>query len=209
MSIVVTYQYFIRQLDQELLAERIQQEKALSENLVKKLKKTGQQDSEWEQQVLSQSSQQKKLNVQQASLLERQRNEIDELNSILEQREQVVRQFQLEKTSTQEQINNLQLKVRSVQQQLQSVHTWAEKSLSPLSVRSLQYFQPRLAKVPPYLTSSPAPYLRDLFQSAGCTSCAIGHRIQMKILYLPFHKLLTFRQTNLGRTLCCICHFLN
>ena len=121
LSIVVTYQYFIRQLDQELLAERIQQEKALSENLVKKLKKTGQQDSEWEQQVLSQSSQQKKLNVQQASLLERQRNEIDELNSILKQREQVVRQFQLEKTSTQEQINNLQLKVRSVQQQLQSV----------------------------------------------------------------------------------------
>ena len=121
MSIVVTYQYFIRQLDQEILAERIQQEKALSENLVKKLKKTGQQDSEWEQQVLSQSSQQKKLNVQQASLLERQRNEIDELNSILKQREQVVRQFQLEKTSTQEQINNLQLKVRSVQQQLQSV----------------------------------------------------------------------------------------
>ena len=121
LSIVVTYQYFIRQLDQELLAERIQQEKALSENLVKKLKKTGQQDSEWEQQVLSQSSQQKKLNVQQASLLERQRNEIDELNSILKQREQVVRQFQLEKTSTQEQINNLQLKVRSLQQQLQSV----------------------------------------------------------------------------------------
>ena len=121
LSIVVTYQYFIRQLDQELLAERIQQEKALSENLVKKLKKTGQQDSEWEQQVLSQSSQQKTLNVQQASLLERQRNEIDELNSILKQREQVVRQFQLEKTSTQEQINNLQLKVRSVQQQLQSV----------------------------------------------------------------------------------------
>ncbi len=121
LSIVVTYQYFIRQLDQELLAERIQQEKALSENLVKKLKKTGQQDSEWEQQVLSQSSQQKKLNIQQASLLERQRNEIDELNSILKQREQVVRQFQLEKTSTQEQINNLQLKVRSVQQQLQSV----------------------------------------------------------------------------------------
>ncbi|MED5516595.1 MAG: hypothetical protein VYE65_07435, partial [SAR324 cluster bacterium] len=103
------------------LAERIQQEKALSENLLKKLKKTGQQDSEWEQQVLSQSSQQKKLNVQQASLLERQRNEIDELNSILKQREQVVRQFQLEKTSTQEQINNLQLKVRSLQQQLQSV----------------------------------------------------------------------------------------
>ena len=59
LSIAVTYQYFIRQLDQELLAERIQQEKALSENLIKKLKKTGQQDSEWEQQVLSQSSQQK------------------------------------------------------------------------------------------------------------------------------------------------------
>ena len=118
LSIATAYLYFTLQLDQELLAVRIDQEQTRSENLIKKLKQTGQQDSEWEQQVLSQSSQQKKLNEQQASLLERQRNEINELNSILKQREQVVRQFQLEKTSTQEQINNLQLKVRSLQQQL-------------------------------------------------------------------------------------------
>ena len=118
LSIASAYLYYTRELDQELLAVRIDQEQTRSENLIKKLKQTGQQDSEWEQQVLSQSSQQKKLNEQQASLLERQRNEINELNSILTQREQVVRQFQLEKTSTQEQINNLQLKVRSLQQQL-------------------------------------------------------------------------------------------
>ena len=118
LSIATAYLYFTLQLDQELLAVRIEQEKTRGDNLIEKLKQTGQQDSEWEQQVLSQSSQQKKLNEQQASLLERQRNEINELNSILKQREQVVRQFQLEKTSTQEQINNLQLKVRSLQQQL-------------------------------------------------------------------------------------------
>ena len=118
LSIATAYLYFTLQLDQELLAVRIEQEKTRGDNLIEKLKQTGQQDSEWEQQVLSQSSQQKKLNEQQASLLERQRNEINELNSILTQREQVVRQFQLEKTSTQEQINNLQLKVRSLQQQL-------------------------------------------------------------------------------------------
>ena len=130
LSIVVIYQFFSRQLDKELLAERIQQEKTLSENLIAKLKKTGQQDAEWEQQVLSQSSQQKQLNLQQASLLERQKNEINELNSILKQREQVVRQFQLEKTSTQEQINNLQLKVRKVQQQLQSTQASLTESKS-------------------------------------------------------------------------------
>jgi len=96
LSIAIAYLYFTRQLDQELLAVRIEQEKIRSESLIEKLKQTGQQDTEWEQQVLSQSSQQKKLNEQQASLLERQRNEINELNSILKQREQVVRQFQLE-----------------------------------------------------------------------------------------------------------------
>ena len=47
LSIVVIYQFFSRQLDKELLAERIQQEKTLSENLIAKLKKTGQQDAEW------------------------------------------------------------------------------------------------------------------------------------------------------------------
>ena len=130
LSITIAYLYFTRELDQELLTVRIQREKIRSENLVNKLKKTGQQDSDWEQQVLSQSSQNKKLNEQQAALLERQRNEINELNSILKQREQVVRQFQLEKTSSQEQINNLQLKVRSLQQQLLSAQASLTESIA-------------------------------------------------------------------------------
>ena len=130
LSIAIAYLYFTRQLDQELLAVRIEQEKIRSESLIEKLKQTGQQDTEWEQQVLSQSSQQKKLNEQQASLLERQRNEINELNSILKQREQVVRQFQLEKTSTQEQINSLQLKARSLQQQLLSAQASLTESIA-------------------------------------------------------------------------------
>ena len=130
LSITIAYLYFTRELDQELLTVRIQREKIRSENLVNKLKKTGQQDSDWEQQVLSQSSQNKKLNEQQAALLERQRNELNELNSILKQREQVVRQFQLEKTSSQEQINNLQLKVRSLQQQLLSVQASLTESIA-------------------------------------------------------------------------------
>ena len=130
MSITIGYLYFTRELDQELLTVRIQQEKTRSESLVNKLKNTGKQDSDWEQQVLSQSSQNKKLNEQQAALLERQRNEINELNSILKQREQVVRQFQLEKTSSQEQINNLQLKVRSLQQQLLSAQASLTESIA-------------------------------------------------------------------------------
>jgi len=130
LSITIAYLYFTRELDQELLTVRIQREKIRSENLVNKLKKTGQQDSDWEQQVLSQSSQNKKLNEQQAALLERQRNELNELNSILKQREQVVRQFQLEKTSSQEQINNLQFKVRSLQQQLLSAQASLTESIA-------------------------------------------------------------------------------
>ena len=130
LSITIAYLYYIRELDQELLTVSIQREKIRSENLVNKLKKTGQQDSDWEQQVLSQSSQNKKLNEQQAELLERQRNELNELNSILKQREQVVRQFQLEKTSSQEQINNLQLKVRSLQQQLLSAQASLTESIA-------------------------------------------------------------------------------
>ena len=130
LSITIAYLYFTRELDQELLTVSIQREKTRSENLVNKLKQTGQQDSDWEQQVLSQSSQNKKLNEQQAALLERQRNELNELNSILKQREQVVRQFQLEKTSSQEQINNLQLKVRSLQQQLLSAQASLTESIA-------------------------------------------------------------------------------
>ena len=130
LSITIAYLYFTREQDQELLTVRIQREKTRSENLVNKLKQTGQQDSDWEQKVLSQSSQNKKLNEQQAALLERQRNEINELDSILKQREQVVRQFQLEKTSSQEQINNLQLKVRSLQQQLLSAQASLTESIA-------------------------------------------------------------------------------
>jgi DNA repair exonuclease SbcCD ATPase subunit len=99
---------------------QIVQEKTRSNSLISKLKKSSQQDSEWEQQILSQSSKQKKLKEQQESLIDRQGKELSEIKSILDQREQVVQQFQLEKTSTQIQINNLQLKVRSLQQQLLS-----------------------------------------------------------------------------------------
>ena len=130
LSITSAYLYFTHQLDQELFTVQIEKEKTRGEYLIEKLKQNGQQDSEWEQQVLSQSSQQKKLYTQQASLLERQRNEINELNSILTQREQVVRQFQLEKTSIQEQINNLQLKVRSLQQQLLSAKASLTESIA-------------------------------------------------------------------------------
>ena len=121
---------------------KIKHEKTRSENLVKKLKQTGQKDELWEQQVLSQSSQQRKLNEQQASLLERQRRELSELNSILAQREQVVYQFQNEKTSTQEQINNLQLKVSSLQQELQITQNSLKESIS-----ENQNIQSKLLKV--------------------------------------------------------------
>ena len=142
LSITIAYLYFTRELDQELLTVRIQREKIRSENLVNKLKQTGQQDSDWEQQVLSQSSQNKKLTEQQAALLERQKDEINEVNSILKQREQVVRQFQLEKTSSQEQINNLQLKVRSLQQQLLS----AQSSLTE-SIAENEIFQTKITEL--------------------------------------------------------------
>ena len=42
----------------------------------------------------------------------------------------MVRQFQLEKTSTQEQINNLQLKARSLQQQLLSAQASLTESIA-------------------------------------------------------------------------------
>lgn len=130
LSIAVAYLHFTRLVDQELLTVQIKQEKTRNEILISRLKQTGQQDFEWEQQVLSQSSQQKKLNEQQTSLLEHQRSQISELNSILAQREQVVRQFQLEKTSTQEQINNLQFKARSLQQQLLSTQASLKESIT-------------------------------------------------------------------------------
>jgi len=130
LVIISGYLYRKNLLDQEQFTKKIDQEKTRSENLVNKLKQTGQKDTLWEQQVLSQSSQQKKLNEQQASLLERQRRELAELNSILAQREQVIYQFQNEKKSTQEQINNLQLKVRSLEQELQNTKNSLMESIS-------------------------------------------------------------------------------
>ena len=130
LSLTVAYFYYKNILEKEQYSLKIKQEKTRSENLVKKLKQTGQKDTQWEQQVLSQSSQQKKLNEQQASLLERQRREISELNSILAQREQVVLQFQNEKKSTQEQIGNLQLEVTSLEKELKNTKKSLDESIS-------------------------------------------------------------------------------
>ena len=120
LSGVIAFLHYTGIQNQEQFKLQIDQEKTRSNSLISKLKKSSQQDSEWEQQILSQSSKQKKLKEQQKSLIDRQGKELSEIKSILDQREQVVQQFQLEKTSTQIQINNLQLKVRSLQQQLLS-----------------------------------------------------------------------------------------
>ena len=117
LSGVIAFLHYTGIQNQERFKLQIVQEKTRSNSLISKLKKSSQQDSEWEQQILSQSSKQKKLKEQQESLIDRQGKELSEIKSILDQREQVVQQFQLEKTSTQIQINNLQLKVRSLQQQ--------------------------------------------------------------------------------------------
>ena len=130
LSLTVAYLYYKNIFDEEQYSLKINQEKTRSENLVKKLKQTGQKDAKWEQQVLSQSSQQKKLNEQQASLLERQRREISELNSILAQREQVVLQFQNEKKSTQDQIGTLQLKVTTLEKELENTKKSLDESIS-------------------------------------------------------------------------------
>ena len=120
LSGVIAFLHYTGIQNQEQFKLQIDQEKTRSNSLISKLKKSSQQDSEWEQQILSQSSKQKKMKEQQESLIDRQGKELSEIKSILDQREQVVQQFQLEKTSTQIQINNLQLKVRSLQQQLLS-----------------------------------------------------------------------------------------
>jgi DNA repair exonuclease SbcCD ATPase subunit len=120
LSGVIAFLHYTGIQNQEQFKLQIDQEKTRSNSLISKLKKSSQQDSEWEQQILSQSSKQKKMKKQQESLIDRQGKELSEIKSILDQREQVVQQFQLEKTSTQIQINNLQLKVRSLQQQLLS-----------------------------------------------------------------------------------------
>jgi len=120
LSGVIAFLHYTGIQNQEQFKLQIDQEKTRSNSLISKLKKSSQQDSEWEQQILSQSSKQMKLKEQQESLIDRQGKELSEIKSILDQREQVVQQFQLEKTSTQIQINNLQLKVRSLQQQLLS-----------------------------------------------------------------------------------------
>jgi len=118
LSGVIAFQHYTSIQNQEKFKLQIDQEKTRSNSLISKLKKSSQQDSDWEKQVFTQSSKQKKLNEQQKSLINQQGKELSEMKSILEQREQVVQQFQLEKTSTQVQINNLQLKVSSLQQQL-------------------------------------------------------------------------------------------
>jgi len=120
LSGVIAFLHYTGIQNQEQFKLQIDQEKTRSNSLISKLKKSSQQDSEWEQQILSQSSKEKKLKKQQESLIDRQGKELSEIKSILVQREQVVQQFQLENTSTQIQINNLQLKVRSLQQQLLS-----------------------------------------------------------------------------------------
>ena len=117
LSGVIAFLHYTGIQNQEQFKLQIDQEKTRSNSLISKLKKSSQQDSEWELQILSQSSKQKKLKEQQESLIYQQGKELSEIKSILGQREQVVQQFQLEKKSTQVQINNLQLKVRSLKQQ--------------------------------------------------------------------------------------------
>ena len=117
LSGVIAFLHYTGIQNQEQFKLQIDQEKTRSNSLISKLKKSSQQDSDWEQQILSQSSKQMKLKEQQESLIDRQGKELSEIKSILDQREQVVQQFQLEKKSTQVQINNLQLKVRSLKQQ--------------------------------------------------------------------------------------------
>jgi len=137
LSGVIAFLHYTGIQNQEQFKLQIDQEKTRSNSLISKLKKSSQQDSEWEQQILSQSSKQKKLKEQQESLIDRQGKELSEIKSILDQREQVVQQFQLEKTSTQIQINNLQLKVRSLQQQLKqkaSSPVTAVKKRKPLNI---------------------------------------------------------------------------
>tara|TARA_B100000945_G_scaffold233270_1_gene189590 strand:- start:2970 stop:3815 length:846 start_codon:yes stop_codon:yes gene_type:complete len=126
----IAYLKYIHIKNLEILNINLERVKSRSTSLVEKLKETGQRGSKWEQQVLSQSSKQKKLNEQQASLIEKQAEEISDLKSILQQREQVVQQFQTEKTSTQDQINNLQLRIRSLEQQLRSTEVSLTESKS-------------------------------------------------------------------------------
>ncbi len=120
LSAIIGYLKYTHVKNLEILSGNLERLKSRSTSLVEKLKETGQRGSKWEQQVLSQSSKQKKLNEQQESLIEKQAEEISELKSILSQREQVVQQFQSEKTSTQDQINNLQLRISSLEKQLRS-----------------------------------------------------------------------------------------
>jgi len=130
LSGVIAFLHYTGIQNQEQIKLQIVQEKTRSNSLISKLKKSSQQDSEWEQQILSQSSKQMKLKEQQESLIDLQGKELSEIKSILDQREQVVQQFQLEKKSTQIQINNLQLKVRSLQQQLLSAQASLTESKS-------------------------------------------------------------------------------
>ena len=72
LSATIAYLKYIHIKDLEILNEHLERVKSRSTSLVEKLRETGQRDSKWEQQVLSQSSKQKTLNEQQASLIEKQ-----------------------------------------------------------------------------------------------------------------------------------------
>ena len=149
LSGVIAFLHYTGIQNQEQFKLQIDQEKTRSNSLISKLKKSSQQDSEWEQQILSQSSKQKKLKEQQESLIDRQGKELSEIKSILDQREQVVQQFQLEKTSTQIQINNLQLKVRSLQQQLLSAQASLTESKTETEIvrRKISELETVISKV--------------------------------------------------------------
>ena len=84
MSATIAYLKYIHIKDLEILNENLERVKSRSTSLVEKLRETGQRDSNWEQQVFSQSSKQKKLNEQQASLIEKQAEEISELKDAMQ-----------------------------------------------------------------------------------------------------------------------------
>ena len=59
LSGVIAFLHYTGIQNQEQFKLQIDQEKTRSNSLISKLKKSSQQDSEWEQQILSQSSKQK------------------------------------------------------------------------------------------------------------------------------------------------------
>ena len=61
LSATIAYLKYIHIKDLEILNENLERVKSRSTSLVEKLRETGQRDSNWEQQVFSQSSKQKNL----------------------------------------------------------------------------------------------------------------------------------------------------